>query len=756
MFVNATGKYPMHMNDATESRQAASVHSHLLDDILGGFASMLVALPSSIAFGMSVYAVLGKDYAAYGAMSGILGAIVLGILAPLLGGGQRMVSAPCAPAAAVMGALAAELVRETNLQPQQTIALMTLAHILSGSLQLLYGVLGGGRLIKYIPFPVVSGYLAGVGAIIFIGQLPILLGSPNSSGFWDAFLNPDSWKWESMTVGAATILGIVAAPKIIRTIPATIIGLIAGFVCYAVLVCILPELRHLAGNELVIGPLFAKGVSVFDIAVERLHGLQQMRLADFEQIFTAAITLSVLLSIDTLKTSVVMDALTRSRFNTDKELRGQGLSNLMSAIAGGMPGAATMGPTLVNHTSGGKTRRAAVLEGVFVLLAALALGWLICWIPKAALAGLLIVIALRMFDRHSFLLLKQKSTILDFVVIAAVVVVAVTVNLIAATGAGIALAILLFIREQIRGSVIRRKIYGNSISSKRVRLPEEQAVLEQYGHRTVVCELQGSLFFGTTDQLMSLLEADLKLCRFVILDMRRVLSVDFTAVHLLDQISATLAERDGCLLFSDLPASLPSGQKLEDYFEQAGLLKQGSPIKIFDNLDEALEWAEDAILEEHRLLVRGEEKPMELPELELLREFESDGTLPAIKGCISIRSCKQGEYVFKAGDAGDELFLIRRGIIRISIPLNRDKHILIATFGRGNFFGEVAFLDKGRRSADAIAQTDAELFVISRTKFDELSKAHPILGVKLFARLARGLAIRLRHTDRELQALKEA
>jgi SulP family sulfate permease len=169
-----------------------------------------------------------------------------------------------------------------------------------------------------------------------------------------------------------------------------------------------------------------------------------------------------------------------------------------------------MGATLVNISSGARTRFSGFIEGVLSLVAFLLLGALIAWVPVAALAGILIVIGVRMIDRHSLNFLKSRSTILDFAVIAAVIVTALTVSLIAASGVGIALAVFLFIRENVGGAIVRRKSYGNQTFSKQIRLPPEMEILQERGDRTVIFELQGSLFFGTTDQLYSALEADLK------------------------------------------------------------------------------------------------------------------------------------------------------------------------------------------------------------------------------------------------------
>jgi len=150
-----------------------------------------------------------------------------------------------------------------------------------------------------------------------------------------------------------------------------------------------------------------------------------------------------------------------------------------------------------------------------------------------------------------------QGIVLDFFVIAAVVAVAVAGNLIAAAATGLGLSILLFIREQIRGSVVRRKLYGDQISSKRHRLPAEKDALKEHGSMITVCQLQGSLFFGTTDQLFKELEPDLKRSKYVILDMTRVQSVDFTAAHMLEQIEAVLKDHQGRLIFTNLPMSLP-------------------------------------------------------------------------------------------------------------------------------------------------------------------------------------------------------
>ena len=724
---------------------------NLAGDFWGGLAAMLVALPSAIAFGVTIYASLGGSYAAYGALAGILGATALGLVASAMGGTNRLITAPCAPAAAVLAAFAIERIHN-GMADAAVVVLLSALGLAAGALQVLFGSVGLGRLIKYMPYPVVSGYLSGVGLYIISGQVPKFLGAPTGTHLGHALTHPALWVWQGMAVGAVTIIAMLVAPRVTQRVPAAILALLAGVLCYFGLALFDTALLD-PRNPLVIGPLGGSGSGSFvDTLLGRWTGVGQLGMDDLALLVMPALTLAVLLSIDTLKTCVVLDALTHSRHDSNRELVGQGLGNIASAVIGGMPGAGTMGATLVNMSSGAKTRYSGFIEGVLSLAAFLLLGSMISWVPVAALAAILIVIGVRMIDRHSFAFLKQRSTILDFGVIAAVVVTALTVSLIAASGIGIVLAVMLFIREQIGGSIIRRKLLGNETFSKRVRTHEEMEILTAHGDRAAIIELQGSLFFGTADQLYRSLESDLKTRDFLILDMRRIQTVDVTAAHLLEQVKDMLAERHGFLIFSQIPPNLPSGRDLQQYFDQVGLIRQDSPVRVFPELDDALEWVEDRIIHEAQLL-RDEEVALELHEVELFAG-RKEQTLAELEKCMEQRSVPAGATIFSRGDAGDELFLIRRGAVRIVLPLSDRQAHHLGTFGRGAFFGEMAFLDGEVRSANALAFVDTELYVLSRRAFDKFAEDHKKLALKLMEGIASVLASRLRYTNAELRVLE--
>jgi len=723
---------------------------NLAGDLWGGLAAMLVALPSAIAFGVTIYASLGGSFAAYGALAGILGATALGLVASLAGGTKRLITAPCAPAAAVLSAFA---IQQIELGTPQATVLILLAVIalMAGAMQLIFGAVGLGSLIRYMPYPVVSGYLSGVGLIIIGSQVPKFLGAPTGTSLWHALTLPAQWQWQGIVVGTVTIAVMVLAPRFTKVVPAAILALLAGIAAYFGLALGDPAMLQLDNNQLVVGALTGGGSFTEGMAA-RWQGLRGMELGLVKSLVVPALTLAVLLSIDTLKTCVVLDALTRSRHDSNRELIGQGLGNVTAGLIGGMPGAGTMGATLVNISSGAVSRMSGVMEGVLALLTFLLLGRLVAWVPVAALAAILIVIGVRMIDRHSLQFLKFRHTIFDFAVILAVVTVALTVGLIPASGTGIVLAIVLFIREQIRGSIVRSKAYGNQSFSKQTRLREDMKILEERGDQSAIFELQGSLFFGTASQLYAILEPEIKARKYILLDMRRVQTIDVTAAHMLEQVRDMMAEKDGFLVFAHLPYNLPSGLDMKQYFDQMALAPYKSAARVFDELDGAQEWVENRILKE-AALERAEEAPLNLHEVGVFKG-RKEATLAALELRLDKRSIKAGEKIFARGDLGDELFLIRKGTVRVVLPLDNGKARHLSSFGRGDFFGEMAFLDGDARSADAIAFTDVELFVISRKTFDAIAEEHKKVALKLMEGLASVLASRLRYTNVELQALE--
>ena len=266
----------------------------------------------------------------------------------------------------------------------------------------------------------------------------------------------------------------------------------------------------------------------------------------------------------------------------------------------------------------------------------------------------------------------------------------------------------------------------------------------------MIVELQGSLFFGTAHQLYLALEPEIGPRTYVVLSMRRVQFLDLTATHVLEQIKDRLERVGAYLIFTDIPRGLPSGLKMKRYLRDVGLLRASGRALAFRQLDEALEWIERQLLVAEAFPGDNEGPPLELAELEQLLGWKP-GTLGNLADLLEARHFPAGSRVFTAGMPGGDLVFIRRGTLRVEMPIAKKDVWHIGTFGRGDFIGEMGFLDSQRRSSDALALTDTDCFILSRARFDA---AGGPAAADIFEGLARVLAMRLRFTNKELRALR--
>ena len=731
------------MSDSTNTNKGAvnSSQPAMAGDIWGGLAAMLVALPSAIAFGVAIVAPLGGSLGAQGAVAGILGATVLGLVAPLVGDRTRLITAPCAPAAAVLSALAAGFA-QGGMPAEKALLLLGLIGLFAGVIQIALGLAGIGKLIKFIPFPVVSGYLSGVGLIIIGSQIPKFLGVAGAGGLLDSLAHPSLWVWQSAVVGAVVVAAMLWMPYVTKVVPATILALVCGVACYGVLGWFDPALLVLEHNPLLVGPLTDSGANLLDTLGIRLPGMDLLQLPTLLQVAVPALTLAVLLSIDTLKTCLVIDALTNTSHDANRELIGQGVGNMASSLAGGIPGAGTMGASLINISSGGTTRTSGLVTGVSSLLALVFLAPLIAWVPVAALAGILIVTGFRMIDRHSMAFFYTPATRLDFLVILSVILVAIFGNLIAASGVGVALAILLFIREQTRSSVVRKRTEGAAIFARRHNGPGSLAWPDSKANDSVVFELQGSLFFGTASQLHAALEPEIASHKYVILSMRRVQSLDVTATHVLEQIKDQLEKNDGYLVFCDIPKDLPSGLKMKRFLKDTGVVRPTNKAFAFRQLEDALKWVESRELPQHPELEPMAVVTVDLSAMPLLSQASATD-IDALQALANVRTVRAGKKIFKQGGSDDALYLIRSGLVQVSSSSHRRDGFELAELGPGDVLCSSGFLQCESPALEAVAVSNAEVYVLSRAALDALAVEHGAVATALVAGSARNLALHL-------------
>lgn len=490
-------------------------------DLMGGIVAGVVALPLALAFGVQ---------SGLGATAGLYGAIALGIFAALLGGTPTQASGPTGPMTVVSASLVVAVTEATG-SLEAGLGVILLAFLLGGLFQVVFGLLNIAGAVKYFPYPVVSGFMSGVGLIIVLLQLGPLLGVKSPKSTWAVLQSLPNFVSEAN--GQALALGILTIglyfvfPKVSKVIPSALVALVGATLAASVL----------GWNVPVIGDI-PSGLPSF-----RLDALLSADRALLGLAVQFGMVLAVLGSIDSLLTSVIADNMTKTRHNSNRELIGQGIGNMLAAVIGGVPGAGATKGTVVNINAGGKTRLSGTIHGLFLLAVLLGLGSLASRIPLSVLAGLLIPIGFKIVD---FKGLKHLGKVpkSDSAVLVIVLVLTTFGSLINAVGIGVALAALLFMKKAAdlgeRGLEVGpiADIDGGN------PWPDEIEFYESYKDRVIIKHIAGPMFFGFTsffkDKIKSLPEDIAAL----VVRFDKVPYIDQSGLYALEEAVLDLRQKD--------------------------------------------------------------------------------------------------------------------------------------------------------------------------------------------------------------------
>ena len=741
-----------------------STFSNIKGDISGGISAAIIALPLALAFGVSAFVSIGTPEAlAQGAAAGMYGAIFTGIFAALFGGTPSQITGPTGPMTVVITEFIASLMKHPAIleQSDPLSAILTLTAVivfLGGMVQVLMGILRCGTLIKFIPYPVIAGFMNGIAVIIFLGQVAPILGIKEffntEGGFSPVLLNDMVGSLPVLGIGVATILVIIFANKITRKIPASLVGLILGTGLYFLLgKTLVPEFARFESNPFIIGAIptgFPIPLEFLSISFGNILNL----LLQYPSLFIApALTLGILGAIDSLLTSLVADVSTKTKHHSNRELFGQGIGNAASAIFGGMPGAGATVRTVVNIQNGGRTRISGILHGLVLLFILVALGSAAGWIPMSVLAAILIVTAVSMLDTYSLSLIRKKTAFKDLLVVGVVTLITVVLDLMIAVGIGLMISAFIFLKELIGAKVYKKKYRCESIHSKRIRTEQETAVLNEHGNKVLVYELSGHLFFGTADKLSDDVQKELDGTQIVIFDLKQVDTIDITGAELIKRICDDVKSNGETFMLSSLFTGAGSREKLVLYLKDLGVMESVGKENIFPDVDRALEAAENRMIEKYDPEAAGPRCQWDFTDFALLGDLDPEQTA-RVKEIMQKRDYRAGETIFEEGEPGDALFFIACGYVSILGSSGPKKDMRFTSLGPGLYFGEMAMLERSVRSARAVADEDCELYILQLDDLEKLMEEDAEIGTRLLKTIAKGLSRRLRLVSAELTALE--
>ncbi|HBR96590.1 MAG TPA: sodium-independent anion transporter [Gammaproteobacteria bacterium] len=529
-------------------------------DVFGGITAAVVALPMALAFGVASGA---------GAEAGIYGAILVGLFAALFGGSSTLISEPTGPMTVVFTAVLATLIAS---DPEDGKAIAFTVVIMAGLFQILFGLLKLGKYVTLMPYSVISGFMSGIGVILIILQLGPLLGHAAPVGGVLGTLSslPDligQIRMPELLLATMTIAILFFTPaKLRKIVPAQLVALVVGTL---VSVWFLDNLDLRRIGEI---PTGLPTLQLPTFSAEQWR----MMLVD-------AIALGMLGCIDALLTSVIADSMTGKRHNSDKELFGQGLGNVMSGLFGGLPGAgATMG-TVVNIQAGARTALSSLVRVAILVVVVLWAADITATIPLAVLAGIALKVGLNIIDWH-FLRRAHRLSAKGAMITYAVIVLTVFVDLIVAVGIGLFVANIMTVTKLSRLQADDVNAVNNPNDGAIALSQEEKALLESGQAQVLLMHLRGAMIFGSS-RLILQKSADAGDFQSLILDLKDVTHLGVSASLALEEVITTMKKSGKSVFLAGL-----GGQPLER-LRKFGMLDKMSEEHIVSERQQALKRA---------------------------------------------------------------------------------------------------------------------------------------------------------------------
>lgn len=520
-------------------------------DVLGSLNSAIIALPQALAFGVAT---------GFGASAGVWGAIILCFIAGLLGSKVPLVSGITGPVTIVIASIMAAL--------NADISSVILVIFMAGILQIILSLTSLPAIVKYVPYPVISGFMNGIGVIIIIMQINPLLGCPVMSNTITSisafFKNLHTINYDALLIGVITLVIVFAIPKKFnKIIPGQAIALV---------ICTLLSMK--------LG-LNVDKISNISITFPHLT-LPKADLHAVITYFHYAVTLAIVLSSESLLTVLVADSLLKTKTPSKGMLLGQGVGNMVCALTASLPGSAATMRTVAAINTGSSTKLTAVINPLILMFLLFKLSGFVAEIPLAVLAGILIKIGYDIIDVKLLKVIKFAPRD-DLYVLAVVFLLTVFYNLIVAVGAGITCAALLYAKRTADSAkLVQKTVYDKDI----IKL--EKLLEKDYNHKIRVVHIDGQFFFGSATQLISQFDEMLG-TKYLILDYPSENLLDISAIFALEDIIIRLQSQKVKILV------VLKSDSVKEQFEKHGIINQLGNEHIFRTEPEAIDFAKKCI-----------------------------------------------------------------------------------------------------------------------------------------------------------------
>lgn len=624
------------------------------------------------------------------------------------------------------------------------VAAIILASVLTGVFFFVLGSFRLGHLVRFVPYPVIGGFLAGTGWLLVRGGVGILVGRSLSLETLGTFARPGAvLKWVPGVLFASILLLLVRQFRHFLTIPGTLVVGVVLF--YLVLWATGTGVDVAEARGWLLGPFPPRG-GLFDPVLGDAFTRASWGLIFGQTLNILTIMLVGVLAL--LLNASGIELAVRRDSDVNRELQAAGLANLTGASGGGIVGFHALSLTALARRTGATTRLVGIVAaGVCII--ALAFGaQALSLFPRPVLGGLVVFLGLAFLVEW---VIEARTKVLrrDYLVILMILLAVAFIGFLEGVVVGLFLATVLFVIDYSRLNVVKHDLGGGEYRSKVDRDPDQLEVLRSEGDRFHVLTLQGIVFFGTAYSLLQRIraraeDADRPPLRFLVMDFRRVPSVDSSAVLAFIKVHLIAEFRDFLLVLAGVSDSVLR------QLEQGGFTEELERVRFFSEPDRAVEWCEDRLLEE-----RGAAAPVARGPLStLLREgLGKAAHAKRLMDYLEVEEVDAGTELIRQGESSDDLYFLESGRLTAQLIRPDGRPVRIQTMGPGTVVGEVSLYLGEVRTASVISEVPSTIRRLTRKRLAEMERKDPELAAALHRLVARLLASRLADTQRTVRAL---
>lgn len=721
------------------------MQSNSFANIISGSLLALVNISVAVSVAALLFAQTDPRLMVPGIAVLLMGTLVTGLGGSLFSDHKAVICSPrngLVPVFAVMvSSIYISFDSQYSIAAEATIiAAIMVSTVVVGLFLLLLGRLKLGNLVRYIPYPVTGGFFAGIGYIFIQGGLTVAGGEQPS---FEAVSNSEFIQLVTPAVALALclIMGKMFRDNAL-SVPAILFA--AGLIFYAVLFLNEIGLDEAAAN----GQLPAIESTGSLIPVFNWDYVQEIRwmviMEQADGIVVVALLCSVMLLLDVSG----IELLAQKDLNPDHELQVMGYTNVVNGALDGFPGVHDVSDTALVETLGGKGRLTGFIYSTLVVAAILAGAEFMKIVPTFLLGGLLIYVGLEFLIDWVWKA-RDELPLSDYVVVILILIVIILSDILQGVTFGFFVAIILFVVNYSKLSVIKIETNGSDHASNVDRDLETRELLNKEGNRVLILVLQGFIFFGTADKLITSIRNRIKdpeayKVDFLVLDFHHVSQLDTSAIITFSKL-AQLSDREGFHIVISGADDGSLKQLVKHGFFTFGDQEWERVYK--EQLDTAVDWCERSILADLKIDT-GEHKLALADVLGRIAYEESDVKL--LSDFFVTENRKAGEYLFNEGDKGESLYFVGSGTVLVVLKALNQKERILRKYKSGAILGEMAIYTGENRTASVRIEEDAQLFRLDKEKLEEMSRKFPASTAALHTYIVRVLAERLGRANRNL------